>query len=58
MGSGPAPTTFIRFHVYRGIGARGLLGVAAEHGRQVDPDKKLRPLRQVDLTRKARQDTL
>lgn len=48
---------FFRFHAYRGIGARGLLDLAAEHGWQLDPDKKLRPLRQVDLTRKARQDT-
>ncbi|MGY5136684.1 hypothetical protein ACWGJW_30580 [Streptomyces nigrescens] len=48
---------FFRFRTYRGIGARGLLDVAAEHGWRLDPDKKLRPLRQVDLIRKARQDT-
>ncbi|MFJ3954958.1 hypothetical protein ACIPXV_33845 [Streptomyces libani] len=48
---------FFRFHTYRGVGARGLLDVAAEHGRQLDPDKKLRQLRRVGLTRKARQDT-
>ncbi|MEU3990338.1 hypothetical protein AB0F24_18500 [Streptomyces platensis] len=50
-------TTFIRFHVYRGIGARGLLEVAAEHGWQPDPDRRLRPLRQVHLIRTARPDT-
>lgn len=44
-------TALLRFHYYRGIGARGALDIAARHGWQPDPEKRPRPLRQLDLVR-------